>query len=135
VLAEALAAGVTNGIDAAGLAHGEVRRFATPRRLAVLIAQLAATQPDREVLRRGPAVNAAFDRDGNPTPAATRFAQSCGVTVAELERLKTGKGEWLAFRAHEHGRTVAELIPAILSQAIDKLPIPRRMRWGRGRTF
>ncbi|MGQ0656955.1 MAG: glycine--tRNA ligase subunit beta [Chromatiales bacterium] len=129
-LAEALAAGLDSGLEAAGLSHAAVRSFATPRRLAVLVAELPPTQPEREVLRRGPPVNAAFDREGNPMPAAAGFAQSCGVTIAELERLKTDKGEWLAYRAREPGGTVAEVTPAIIEQALGRLPIPKRMRWG-----
>jgi glycyl-tRNA synthetase beta chain len=132
-LARALAAGVTGGIDSAGLAHAGVRLFASPRRLALIIEGLASAQPDREVQRRGPAVNAAFGKDGAPTPAAIGFAQSCGVGVEQLERIRTDKGEWLGMLVREHGRPTAELVPGILTAALDKLPIPKRMRWGSGR--
>lgn len=132
-LAEALAAGIRNGFEAGALVLASVRSFATPRRLAVLVEGLSAAEPGREMLRRGPAISSAFDGDGNPTPAAIGFAQSCGVAVHELERLKTDKGEWLAYRAREQGRTVAKMTPGVVEQALNRLPIPRRMRWGSSR--
>jgi glycyl-tRNA synthetase beta chain len=88
------------------------------------------TQPDRTVERRGPAFRAAFDSEGLPTRAATGFAQSCGTTVDRLERMTTDKGEWLVYRGHETGQAAAALLPAIARQALDRLPIPKRMRWG-----
>jgi len=112
------------------LAHGECRSFATPRRLAVLISDVAAAQPERETLRRGPALAAAFDAAGNPTRPAEGFARSCGVTVAELEQLETDKGTWLAWRSTETGRPAEEVIPGLVEQALKALPVPRRMRWG-----
>jgi len=129
-LSEAFARGVAEGLDRAGLAHDEVRAFATPRRLALLVPGLAERQPDREELRKGPAVTAAFDDEGCPTKAAEGFARSCGVTVEALERIETDKGAWLAFRRFEPGQPATALIPDIVSQALARLPIPKRMRWG-----
>ena len=106
--------------------------FASPRRLALSIPNVIAAQPDQTVERRGPAVQAAFKDDGEPTPAAAGFARSCGVEVSDLERLKTDKGEWLSYNLHQAGKTTAELIPAIIEQAIKRLPIAKRMRWGAG---
>jgi len=118
------------GLDKANLAHGAVKGYAAPRRLALWIRDLALTQPDRDAERRGPAVKAAFDADGNPTKAAQGFAQSCGTTVDRLGRMKTDKGEWLVFRSHEKGESAAQLLPGIAEQALQRLPIPKRMRWG-----
>jgi len=124
-----------SGLGAARLELDEdsSRWFATPRRLAVLIRSLETRQADREQMNRGPAVNVAFDGDGKPTKAAVGFAKSVGASVDELERLKTDKGEWLAYRAVETGRPVSELLPEIVSAALDRLPVARRMRWGAGR--
>ena len=129
-LRDALRDEFVGGLDKAHLGHGAVKAYATPRRLALWIQSLALTQPDRDVERRGPAVTAAFDADGNPTRAATGFARSCGTTVDRLERVATDKGEWLAFRGHEKGQPAAGLLPGIAQQALDRLPIPKRMRWG-----
>ncbi len=129
-LSAALAEGIREGLEKAGLGFGDLKPYASPRRLAVLVADLAEAQPDREELRRGPALAAAFDDDGCPTKAAEGFARSCGVAVEALERLETDKGAWLAYRLKQQGRPTTELVPDILDNALKRLPIPKRMRWG-----
>jgi glycyl-tRNA synthetase beta chain len=129
-LSNALTEGIRKGLDAAGLAHGELHSFATPRRLAVVVDELADHQPDRRVERRGPPVANSFDATGAPTQAALAFARSCGVAVAELEQLKTDKGAWLQFRGNERGAATGQLLGDIVKQAIAGLPIAKRMRWG-----
>ena len=106
--------------------------FASPRRLALTVPNVMSAQPDQIIERRGPAVQSAFKDDGQATPAAMGFAKSCGVEVADLGRLKTNKGEWLSYQLKEAGKTLNELIPAIMDQAIKRLPIAKRMRWGNG---
>ncbi|WNJ79631.1 glycine--tRNA ligase subunit beta [Cedecea neteri] len=129
-LAESFAANVTAELDAANIAHGEVKWFAAPRRLALKIANLAASQPDREVEKRGPAVSAAFDAEGKPSKAAEGWARGCGITVDQAERLATDKGEWLMYRAHVKGESVQALLPSMIATSLAKLPIPKLMRWG-----
>ena len=131
-LSTALTEGVLKGIDAAGIPHGRVHGYATPRRLAVRIQKLAEHQPDRQVERRGPPLKNAFDPQGAPTQAAAAFARNCGVAVAELERITTDKGAWLVFRGTERGAATTALLGGIVGQAIAALPIPKRMRWGAG---
>lgn len=129
-LSNALTEGVLKGVDAAGIVHGGVHGFATPRRLALRIKKLAGHQPDRQVERRGPPLANAFDSQGAPAQAAIAFAKSCGVAVTELSELRTDKGAWLQFRGIERGAATASLLGAIINQAIAGLPIARRMRWG-----
>lgn len=129
-LAEAFAAQVTAELDAANLAHGEVSWFASPRRLALKVATLSAAQPDREVEKRGPAIAAAFDAEGNATKAAEGWARGNGITVDQAERLSTDKGEWLVHRAQIKGETAQALLPAMIATALSKLPVPKLMRWG-----
>ena len=112
------------------LDHGEVRPFASPRRLAVVISHLAIAQQDREIEAKGPPVKVAFDDEGTAKPAALAFAKKCGVEVADLQRVSTEKGEWLAFRSVEQGVEAASLLPDLVELALQGLPIPRRMRWG-----
>lgn len=131
-LADALAEEVASRLEAAGVGGGARRVYATPRRLAVRIEGVLLTQPDRSIERRGPALTAAFDADGQPTKAALGFARSVGREVDALERLETDKGAWLCAYIHEPGRTTAELVPEILEGALSKLPIAKRMRWGAG---
>lgn len=112
------------------LAHGELLACATPRRLAVLVDELALAQPDREVELKGPPVSVAFDKEGIPRPAALAFAKKCGVDVAALGRVRTDKGEWLNYQASEQGAPAEQLLPGIVQASLDRLPVPRRMRWG-----
>ncbi len=131
-MADGYAQALLAEIDRAGLAHGAVRRYASPRRLAVQVEQLAARQPDRENLRRGPALSSAYDAERNPTPAALGFAKSCGVSVAELATVETGQGPRLAFRSVIKGRDTRDLLPDMVRTALGQIPIPKRMRWGTG---
>ncbi len=130
VLSAALQDGIVKGLDEAAIAHGTARRFATPRRLAVLIEDCAANASDRQLERRGPPVANSFDSAGAPTQAANAFARSCGVSVTDLERLTTDKGAWLVFRGVEAGAATARVLGAIVNRAIAELPIAKRMRWG-----
>ena len=129
-LCEAFAAGIEAGLNEADISYGQVNAYATPRRLAVLINAVAEAQPDRDIEKRGPAIKAAYDKDGNPSKAAQGFASGCGVEVSELDTMSTDKGEWLVFRAREKGRPTRELVANMVEQSLAKLPIPRRMRWG-----
>jgi glycyl-tRNA synthetase beta chain len=129
-LGQSLADGVAQGLAAAGVVHGAVRWYATPRRLAVLIAGVPAAQPAQRVEKRGPPVAVAFDANGAPTRAAIAFAEGLGVPLTALERQTTGKGSWLYYQAEQPGRPLAELVPGIVTGALNALPIARRMRWG-----
>jgi glycyl-tRNA synthetase beta chain len=131
-LSQAFHTELTRRLRDARLSFSASRAYASPRRLAVVVEALADTQPAQEVERRGPAKTAAFGADGAPTPAALGFARSCGVDFAALQTLRTDKGEWLVYRAHQPGRSLAELLPAMLHDALAALPIPKRMRWGSG---
>ncbi|MGH8202339.1 MAG: glycine--tRNA ligase subunit beta, partial [Steroidobacteraceae bacterium] len=132
LLEQALAGDLASGLAKASLKHGEMRSFATPRRLAVLIRHLAARQPDQKIERRGPPVNAAFDAEGLPTRAAQAFAASCKVAIEELQRRDEGKGTFLYYVGIKPGAAAVELLPGLVQSALDALPIPRRMRWGAG---
>lgn len=123
---------IERGLDAAKLPHGTASALATPRRLAVVVEDVAVRQPEQSVERRGPAVSAAFDADGKPTKAALGFASSCGTDIESLGRLKTDKGEWLSYNAEIPGQDTATLLPAIVSSALAALPVPKPMRWGDG---
>jgi len=135
-LSDAFTAELLNGLVEAQLIEKAgadlAKPYASPRRLALSVPNVIAAQPDQSIERRGPAVQAAFKDDGSATPAAMGFAKSCGVEVENLERLKTDKGEWLSYKLTETGKTLADLIPSIIDQAIKRLPIPKRMRWGDG---
>lgn len=129
-LSDAFTTEFVKGLNDAAIQFGEVSAYAAPRRLALLVRDCAVAQPDREIERRGPALKAAYDADGNPTKAAEGFAKSCGTTVDQLQKQETDKGTWLVFNVHQKGKQAVELLPGIAENALNKLPIPKRMRWG-----
>ena len=128
-LATAFADNVQAELNQAGLAFDKIEWFAAPRRLAVKVLALATQQPGKEIEKRGPAVSAAFDAEGNPTKAAEGWARGCGITVDQAERLATDKGEWLVHRAKIEGQPTKNLLADIVANALAKLPIPKPMRW------
>ncbi|MGN2246744.1 glycine--tRNA ligase subunit beta [Frateuria sp. GZRR35] len=137
-LSQAFLDGIVQGLSRRGIegALDTARAYCTPRRLAVYVPAVAATQPEQHIERRGPALNAALDAQGQPSRALTGFAQSCGVEVSQLEKLETDKGAWFVFRAVKAGQPLASLLPEIVEEALKGLPIPRPMRWsGRDYTF
>jgi len=128
-LSEAFASEIVAGLDQQQLSYQTSVPYATPRRLAVLVKGVAVQQDDREVERRGPTLAAAFDKQGQPTKAASGFAKSCGVEVEALEKQVTDKGAWLVHRSLQRGQAATTLIPGIIEKALAALPIPKRMRW------
>ncbi len=130
-LERALREGIGTRLARAALGHGAIESFATPRRLAVLVRRLVAQQPDQEIRRRGPPLRAAYDSAGEPTRAAQAFAASCGVAVAELGRERDDKEvEYLWYGGRRTGADTPTLLPGIVAEALEALPIPKRMRWG-----
>lgn len=129
-LERAFASGIAAGLDKAGLKHGALRSFATPRRLAVHVKRLATRQSEQRIERRGPPVSAAFDAQGGPTRAAWAFANSCGVDLDRLERRAGDRGEFLYYVGVKPGAAAVDMLPAIVRGALEALPVPRRMRWG-----
>ncbi len=132
-LMSAFTLGIEAELNKAKLQHTAIKGYATPRRLAVLVSGLDAQQADIETERLGPAVAAAFDSNGAPTPAAIGFAKGCGLNVDELEQTETDKGLRLVFRRVEEGLATKALLPDIVNKALKDLPIARRMRWGASR--
>lgn len=124
-LGEAFLAGVEKGLKAAGLGYQSARYYAAPRRLAVLVEALASQQPDRTVNLDGPPVQAAFDKDGNPTQAALGFAKKCGVELSQIDQ----SGPKLKFSQSIAGQSTVSLLPGIVEASLNELPIPKRMRW------
>jgi glycyl-tRNA synthetase beta chain len=123
---------MTTRLSNAAFAFGETQFFATPRRLTVFIKKLSQYQPDTTIERKGPAVSAAFDKNGDPTPACLGFARSVGLEPSELIKLKTSQGEWVGCKQVITGKQIQDCLPAIVEQALTALPIPKRMRWGTG---
>lgn len=131
-LSDAFTDGIVSGLKDAGLQAAAVYPYAAPRRLAVWLQGVPVQQEDQIIERKGPAVQAAFDKEGKPSKAAEGFARSCGVEFSALQQIETDKGAWLVFRQQQKGQQTADLLPAIVDKSLAGLPIPKRMRWGSG---
>ncbi|WP_298908793.1 glycine--tRNA ligase subunit beta [uncultured Psychrobacter sp.] len=132
-LRDALQASVTEQLTEADITFDSIKAFAAPRRLAIQIQGISDKQPDRSEQKRGPAIKAAFDSDGNPTRAAIGFAKGLGIEASELITINTDKGDYVGYEQVIHGQATTELLPAIFQTALDNLPIAKRMRSGASR--
>jgi glycyl-tRNA synthetase beta chain len=112
------------------LSHGSVVTLATPRRLTLLVDDIAEAQPDSREELMGPSRQAGFDADGNPTKAAMGFARSKGADVADLQVVETDKGEYLMLVQEIQGVATAELLPALLEDMMHGFSFAKSMRWG-----
>jgi glycyl-tRNA synthetase beta chain len=134
-LGQAFSEGITLGLKERGYCpqHAPYEGYAAPRRLAVRVTGVEPFQPDRIVERKGPAKAAGHDAQGNPTPALTGFARSCGVAIEDLITSVDSKGvEIYLHRSSHTGSTLATGLQEILSEVLAKLPVQKVMRWGAG---
>jgi len=125
-----MAALIAKEMTGARIGHGEIKTLATPRRLVLLVKDVAARQPDAEITAMGPAKNVAFDAAGKPTRAAEGFARGQGVDLGALQLRSTEKGEYVAVVKKETGRTTAEILTEILPRLMGNIPFRKTMRWG-----
>jgi len=132
-LRDALQASVIEQLKEADISFDSIKAFAAPRRLAIQITGISDKQPDRTEQKRGPAIKAAFDDEGNPTRAAMGFAKGLGIEASELTTINTDKGDYVGYEQTIHGQATTELLPDIFQTALDNLPIAKRMRSGSGR--
>jgi glycyl-tRNA synthetase beta chain len=116
------------GFEGQRIEVGRVEVMGTPRRLTLIMRDVAERQPDAATQVKGPPVSAAFGGDGAPTKAAEGFARKCGVGV---EDLTVRDGYVHAVRA-EPGRSTVEVAVEILPGIITGLRFPKTMRWGEG---
>lgn len=126
---EALPALMRERLEAVQLEHGDMRSFATPRRIAVIVEDVAATTRQRVEERRGPPAGIAFDEEGIPTKAALGFAETNGVRPEDLEVEETDKGKYVFVRKRVGGAAAEEVLPGLLAEIVADLPAPRKMRW------
>jgi len=110
------------------LTAGEIIQFDTPRRLALMAPAIPASQPDATQELIGPSVSVAY-KDGQPTPAAHAFARKAGVEVSQLEKITTAKGEYLAAKVTNKGRSAAEILVEHLPKELASIYWPKNMYW------
>lgn len=105
--------------------YKNIKTLGTPRRSALLVEGLAEQQADLSKENRGPAVNIAFDADGNPTKAAQGFARGQGVKPEEL----VTKDGYVYAMVHEKGGQTVDLLGDTLKGLVDGLNFPNNMHW------
>src|SRR5271169_1904125 len=105
-----------------------ITHFDTPRRLALLVPGIPASQPDVTEQISGPSVNVAY-KDGQATPAAHAFAKKAGVDVGQLEKVTTPKGEYLSAKVTKKGRGASEILAESLPKELSSIYWPKNMYW------
>jgi glycyl-tRNA synthetase beta chain len=116
----------------AGFGELPVSALSTSRRLAVVVRDLPAAQPDRREELTGPPVKVGVAADGGPTPAGEGFARKVGLPFSELQRVVSAKGEYLAATVVHRGRPTAAILAELVPQVVAELRFPKLMRWGSG---
>ena len=119
-----------SAFDEAGIPHGDIAVYTTPRRLIVVVGDVPERTEATEEVFRGPSVKIAFDAEGNPTKAACGFARGKGVDVGALERRDENGTEYVYAIVSTPAREVADLLPSLLANLITAVPWPKCMRWG-----
>ena len=117
-------------LDDARIAHGAAKVFGTPRRLAVIIADLAEKQETVFTTLTGPPEKMAVDASGEYTMAAKKFAEKSGVSLADLQIAETPKGRYLCARKKEEGVETVKILQEKLPEIILATPFPKTMKWG-----
>jgi glycyl-tRNA synthetase beta chain len=121
--------GTAARLDDLRLAHDGIYSSGTPRRLVLLVRGLAAAQKSKVDVITGPPASKAYDTDGAPTQAATGFAKSHGLSVDQLDRIQTPKGEYLGFKKRDKGRRTSIILTRVLPELVAELKFPKAMRW------
>ena len=129
---EQLQVAVPKALEGARLEYDAVRIWGSPRRLVVLVSELAEQQADAVHTHKGPAVRAAFDADGNPTQAAIGFARGKGVDVSALSKVVDGNGEYVYATVEVKGMSAEAVLPELLARLAENIEWPKSQRWGRG---
>lgn len=123
-------AAIAKGLAAAGLSAGEVHVFSTPRRIAVLVEDVAEKTPEVHEVRRGPKAEAAFDADGNPTQAAIGFACSANTTPEKLMQKEEGGATYVFAQIDKSAKDAKTILPALIENVLAQLKWPKSQRWG-----
>lgn len=116
------------------LPFGAIETAATPRRLTLVVTDLAERQEDQRKEVMGPPKQAGFDGDNKPTKAAIGFAKSRGADVADIQVVSTDKGDYLMVVQEIKGQDTTVLLQDLLPELILSTPFPKSMRWAANST-
>ncbi len=112
------------------LPGAEARSFYTPRRIVLLIKEVAESRPAQVIELQGPPRKAAFDAAGQPTRTAQGFSAAHGRTTADLYVKTTPKGEYAFLRKEVPPVPTRKVLEEHLGSIITTIPFPKSMRWG-----
>ena len=132
VLSEGLRKNIAEELHKANIKHAQIECFGSPRRIAVIVRDMANNQEPQQISRRGPAVAGSVDSNNNPQPSLRGFAKSCGVDISALSKVATAKGDFWLYEAQLPGAQTQSLLLGIVKDALSKLPIAKPMSWGEG---
>ena len=122
-LSESLKNNIINELKQLNILTSNVIAYATPRRLAITIAELQSKQQDQIIEKKGPSVE-------SPDKAIEGFAKSCGVDISELKKRSFGNKEYYFYKTQETGKSIQSLLPRVIESSINNIPITRAMKWG-----
>jgi glycyl-tRNA synthetase beta chain len=126
---EAMARLASELLDSYRIEAGEVKTLGTPRRLVLVVPDVALCQRPETIEKVGPPVSVCLGPDGAPNEKAVGFARGQGVNVEDLKRVKTDKGEYMVAVREDKGRATRDVLPEILTRLIVDIPFKKSMRW------
>ena len=120
---------MTKSLEQERLSHGTVHVYATPRRLAILVSDMADMQSADEEELKGPSIKAAYDDNGNPAKPLQGFMKGNNVALEDIYTRSTDKGEYIFASRKRKAHPAGEIIPGIIEKMLGTIPFPKRMRW------
>ncbi|WP_433307187.1 glycine--tRNA ligase [Actinoplanes sp. CA-030573] len=124
-----LSESVTEGMRGTRLSHGEVRVFATPRRLVAVVADVAAREDDHVRTVRGPKIAQAYAADGSPTKALEGFVRGQGAALGDVAERDFNGVRHAVVEKHEAGGAAATVLAPVLAKVVAGLRASKNMRW------
>lgn len=120
---------IDDTLTAERIEHGAITMFATPRRIAAFVADVAPQQRALDELMKGPSAKVAFDANGNPTSAAIGFAKRFGIDPKDLIVKEEGNASYVYGRKQEVGKPTGDVLTKVLPSLISKITFEKTMRW------
>lgn len=112
-----------------GLSFKNIKTFSTPRRLTILVQELAEKQADIDEIKKGPSKKIALDKYGNWSKAAEGFVRGQNMSVDDIYFQKIKDVEYAYIHVKKEGKKATEILLG-MDQIVKELAFPTKMRWG-----
>lgn len=112
-----------------GLSFKNIKTFSTPRRLTILVQELAEKQADIDEIKKGPSKKISLDKDGNWSKAAEGFVRGQNMSVDDIYFQKIKDVEYAYIHVKKEGKKATEILLG-MDQIVKELAFPTKMRWG-----